>query len=262
MQFRDRREAGQLLAKEFASLRGQKDVIVLGIPRGGVVVAAEVAKKLGAPLDVYITRKIGAPYNPELAIGAVASDGTLVLDYNLIERIGVPEDYVQRETERQRQEIQRRLATYRGSRPEPQLEGKTVILVDDGVATGATILASLRAIKQRKPARLILAVPVGPADTIQLLSREADQVVCLYTPEIFWAVGAFYAIFDQTSDEEVIRLLQAHQGSTAPSASGGSCSSADASGGAGSPSGASGASSSSAGTSGGGSAGGDSPSSC
>jgi len=211
MHFRDRHEAGQLLAKELASLRGQKDVIVLGIPRGGVVVAYEVAKALQAPLDVYITRKIGAPYNPELAIGAVASDGTLVLDHTLIQRMGVPDDYVQAETERQRKEIERRLAAYRGSRPEPDLKDKTVILVDDGVATGATILASLRALKQRKPAQLILAVPVGPADTISLLSQEADRVVCLYTPEVFWAVGAFYAVFDQTSDAEVIQLLQESQ---------------------------------------------------
>jgi len=211
MHFRDRHEAGQLLAKELASLRGQKDVIVLGIPRGGVVVAYEVAKALQAPLDVYITRKIGAPYNPELAIGAVASDGTLVLDHTLIQRMGVPDDYVQAETERQRKEIERRLAAYRGSRPEPDLQDKTVILVDDGVATGATILASLRALKQRKPAQLILAVPVGPADTISLLSQEADRVVCLYTPEVFWAVGAFYAVFDQTSDAEVIQLLQESQ---------------------------------------------------
>ena len=208
MHFHDRREAGQLLAKELASLRDQKNLIVLGVPRGGVVVAYEVAKGLRAPLDVYITRKIGAPYNPELAIGAVASDGTLVLDQNLIEHLGVSDDYVQTETERQRKEIERRLVTYRGSRPEPELQAKIVILVDDGVATGATILASLRAIKQRKPAQLILAVPVGPADTIHMLSQEADRVVCLYTPEIFWAVGAFYAIFDQTSDAEVIHLLQ------------------------------------------------------
>jgi len=208
MHFHDRREAGQLLAKELASLRDQKNLIVLGVPRGGVVVAYEVAKGLRAPLDVYITRKIGAPYNPELAIGAVASDGTLVLDQDLIEHLGVSDDYVQTETERQRKEIERRLVTYRGSRPEPELPDKIVILVDDGVATGATILASLRAIKQRKPAQLVLAVPVGPADTIHMLSQEADRVVCLYTPEIFWAVGAFYAIFDQTSDAEVIHLLQ------------------------------------------------------
>ncbi len=211
MHFRDRHEAGQLLAKELAAFRGQKDLIVLGVPRGGVVVASEVAKALVAPLDVYITRKIGAPYNPELAVGAVASDGTLVLDHDLIERIGASEDYVQAETERQRQEIKRRLVAYRGSRPEPELQGKTVILVDDGVATGATTLASLRAIKQRQPTQLLLAVPVGPADTMDVLAQEADRVVCLYTPEIFWAVGAFYTIFDQTSDAEVIQLLQERQ---------------------------------------------------
>ncbi len=211
MRFRDRMEAGQLLAKELAALGSQKDVIVLGVPRGGVVVAYEVAKRLNAPLDVYITRKIGAPYNPELAIGAVASDGTLVLDQSLIRSMGVPDDYVRTETERQRKEIERRLSAYRGPRPEPDLQGKTVVLVDDGVATGATILASLRAIRQRKPAQLILAVPVGPEDTIRVLSQEADRVVCLYAPEVFWAVGAFYAIFDQTSDAEVVRLLQERQ---------------------------------------------------
>ena len=221
MLFRDRHEAGQLLAKELVSLRGQKDLIVLGVPRGGVVVAYEVARALGAPLDVYITRKIGAPYNPELAIGAVASDGTLVLDHNIIEHMGVPEGYVQEETARQRQEIQRRLAAYRGSRPEVDLQGKTVILVDDGVATGATTLASLRAIKARRPAQLILAVPVGPEDVIQILSGEADQVICLSAPEVFWAVGAFYEVFDQTSDAEVVKLLReaeeptpGHKGST------------------------------------------------
>lgn len=208
MHFQNRREAGQLLAKELTGLRGQEGLIVLGIPRGGVVVAYEVAQELDVPLDVYITRKIGAPYNPELAIGAVASDGTLVLDHALIERIGASDDYVQQETEHQRQEIKRRMAAYRGSRPELNLEGRAVVLVDDGVATGATVLASLRAIKQRQPAQLILAVPVGPADTIRTLSQEADRVVCLHTPEIFWAVGAFYAIFDQTSDAEVVRLLE------------------------------------------------------
>jgi putative phosphoribosyl transferase len=208
MYFRDRREAGQLLAKQLAALRGRQDVIVLGVPRGGVVVAYEVAQALGAPLDVYITRKIGAPNNPELAIGAVASDGTLVLDHDLIERIGVSDRYVQEETARQRQEIKRRLAAYRGSRPEADLHGKTVVLVDDGVATGATTLASLRAIKARQPTKLILAVPVGPEDTIQVLASEADQVVCLYTPDLFWAVGAFYSAFDQTTDAEVIQLLQ------------------------------------------------------
>lgn len=208
MHFQDRHEAGQLLAKELVPLRGQKDLIVLGIPRGGVVVAHEVAKVLGAQLDVFIARKIGAPQNPELAIGAVASDGTLVLDHNLIARIGVPEQYVESETARQRREIDRRLQAYRGSRRALELKDKTVILVDDGVATGATVLASLRAIRQHKPKQLILAIPVGPPDTVDTLSREADRVVCLDTPEMFWAVGAFYAVFDQTTDAEVVRLLQ------------------------------------------------------
>ena len=207
MYFQDRHEAGRLLAKELDSFRGNKDVVVLGIPRGGVVVASEVAQALGAPLDIYITRKIGSPHNPELAIGAVASDGTLVLDQTLIGHVGASVAYVQQETELQRKEIERRLSAYRGDRPELELKDKTVILVDDGVATGSTVLAGLRAIRQRQPKQLILAVPVGPADTLQTLKEEADQVVCLYTPEIFWAVGAFYAVFDQTSDAEVIRLL-------------------------------------------------------
>jgi putative phosphoribosyl transferase len=206
--FQDRHEAGRLLAKELTWLRGQKDLLVLGIPRGGVVVAYEVARELKAPLDVYITRKIGAPYNPELAIGAVASDGTVVLDDDLVRRIGASEQYVEEETERQREEIERRVAAYRGSRPEVELQGKSVVVVDDGVATGATVLASLRAIKQREPEQLILAVPVGPPDTIRRLSQEADRVICLETPEVFWAVGAFYAVFDQTSDAEVVRLLE------------------------------------------------------
>jgi predicted phosphoribosyltransferase len=173
-----------------------------------VVVAYEVARELGLPLDVYITRKIGAPHNPELAIGAVASDGTLVLDQDLIQRMGVSDDYVQEETDRQREEIKRRLEAYRGKRPEPDLRDQTVVLVDDGVATGATVLASLRALRQQPTSELIMAVPVGPRDAIKVLSQEADQVVCLHKPVIFWAVGAFYSAFGQTSDAEVKLLLQ------------------------------------------------------
>jgi len=208
MYFQDRSQAGKLLAQELSYLEGKEDVIVLGIPRGGIVVAAEVAKALGAPLDVYITRKIGAPYNPELAIGAVASSGDVLLDEGLMNSLGVPPDYVGEETERQRKEIERRLARYRGDRPALELEGKTVILVDDGVATGATILVTIRALKKQKPKELILAIPVGPPDTVARLEREVDRLVCLFTPELFWAIGAFYAVFDQTPDEEVVRLLE------------------------------------------------------
>lgn len=219
MRFRDRHEAGKALAKELDFLKGRKDVVVLAIPRGGVVVGHEVAKSLGAPLDVYITRKIGAPYNPELALGAVASDGSVVLDDALIRRLGVPRDYIEQEKDRQQKEIQRRLEKYRGGRQELDLTNKTVVLVDDGVATGATTLATLRALKRKPLAKLILAIPVGPPDTIALLSQEADQVVCLSTPEPFWAVGAFYLVFDQTSDEEVVKLLQASASGGTPETS-------------------------------------------
>jgi len=208
MRFRDRQEAGQLLAQALTFLERKKDVIVLGIPRGGMVVAAEVARVIGAPLDVYITRKIGAPHNPELAIGAIASSGDVVLDAGLIESLGVSPEYVQGETERQRREIERRLKKYRGNRPAQKLSGRTVLLVDDGVATGATTLAAIRALKKQELAELVLAIPVGPPDAIARLKEGVDRLVCLDAPQPFWAVGAFYEVFDQTSDEEVVRLLR------------------------------------------------------
>jgi putative phosphoribosyl transferase len=208
MVFQDRREAGRLLAKELSSFQGRDDLIVLGIPRGGVVIGHEIAQALNAPLDVYITRKIGAPHNPELALGAVASDGTLILDHQLVKRLGVSQDYIDAESERQKREIERRIAEYRGESPIPELKDKVVILADDGVATGATTLATIRAVRTQEPAQLILAVPVGPRDTIESLKREVDQLSCLHAPEIFWAVGAFYNVFDQTSDAEVKALLE------------------------------------------------------
>jgi putative phosphoribosyl transferase len=207
MLFQDRRDAGQALARELASLKGTPNLLVLGIPRGGVVVGHEIARALDAPLDVYITRKIGAPHNPELAIGAVASDGTLLIDHQLARRLGVSQQYIDQEAERQKEEISRRLSEYRGDRPPPEIKGKVIILADDGVATGATTLATIRAIKTQEPAELILAVPVGPRDSIEKLRQEVDRLVCLHAPEIFWAVGAFYNVFDQTSDAEVKSLL-------------------------------------------------------
>ena len=209
VRFRDRREAGQLLAQALLSLlKGKEDIVVLGIPRGGVVVAAEVAKALGASLDIYITRKIGAPHQPELAIGAIASSGDVVLDKRLISALDVSPEYIQDEIQRQRREIERRLEKYRGGQPAPELEGKTILLVDDGVATGATTMATVRALKKQKPAELILAIPVGPPDAVARLREEVDELVCLATPQPFWAVGAHYLVFDQTPDEEVVRLLQ------------------------------------------------------
>lgn len=207
MLFQDRREAGKALARELASLKGTPNLLVLGIPRGGVVVGHEIAQALDAPLDVYITRKIGAPHNAELAIGAVASDGTLLIDHQLARRLGVSQEYVDREAESQKAEIKRRLLEYRGDRPAPEIRDKVIILADDGVATGATTLATIRAIKTQEPTELILAVPVGPRDSMESLRQEVDRLVCLHAPEIFWAVGAFYNVFDQTSDAEVKALL-------------------------------------------------------
>ena len=211
MLFQDRREAGKALAKSLVSFKGRPGLIVLGIPRGGVVIGHEIAQELGAPLDVYITRKIGAPHNPELAIGAVASDGTLVIDHQLVRRLGATQDYVDAESDRQRREIERRLAEYRGEGPAPQLADKVVILADDGVATGATTLVTIQAIRSQQPAELILAVPVGPRDSIESLRQEVDQLVCLHAPEVFWAVGAFYNVFDQTTDDEVKALLEEYR---------------------------------------------------
>ncbi len=205
--FADREEAGRLLARRLEDLRGDPTVIVLGIPRGGVVVAAEIARHLGAPLDVYITRKLGAPGNPELAIGAVAEDGTLVVDPETISMLRVSEAYLEAERERQQEEIRRRAQRYRGARPPLSLAGRRVVLVDDGVATGRTLEAAIRALRQHPIAELILAVPVGPPSTIERLRPLVDRLEVLETPELFWAVGMFYQDFHQVSDSEVESLL-------------------------------------------------------
>lgn len=206
--FEDRRDAGRQLSERLSELDLGDDILVLALPRGGVPVGYEVAPALDAPLDIFVTRKIGAPGNPEFAIGAVASDGTLVLDENVIRGFGISDDYVETERKRQLDEVERRMAAYRGDRPRPEIRGRTIILVDDGVATGATVRASLQALRQSEPGRLILAVPIGPAQTIQELRSLADEVVVVATPEPFWAIGRFYRVFGQTSDEEVVQLLR------------------------------------------------------
>jgi len=209
MRYVDRVDAGRTLAQVLAHLEGRDDLVVLGVPRGGVVVAAEVARALGAPLDVAITRKVGAPGNPEFAIGAVSEGEGQVLDREIIRRMRISEAYVEQEVARQRAELQRRLNLYRGGREPIALEGKTVLLVDDGIATGATILATIQTLRAQRPRRIVLAVPVAPPDALERLALEADEVVCPHVPTFFLSVGAFYQRFDQTSDEEVIRLIQA-----------------------------------------------------
>ncbi len=208
--FRDRSEAGQKLAKRLEAYY-DKQTVVLAIPRGGVVVGIEIAQFLNAQLDLIIPRKIGAPGNPELAIGAVAGDGQVILNEELSQQLGIPDSYVREEVARQVQEISRRRQLYLAGRPPVSLEGKTAIITDDGLATGFTALAAVRATKKQLPDRLVLAVPVAPKDTCARLASEVDEIVCLETPMFFMAVGQFYLDFDQVTDEEVIAMLRSYE---------------------------------------------------
>lgn len=208
--FRDREEAGARLADSLSDLKGQ-DVVVLGIPRGGVEVAAVVARALGAPLDVIIPRKVGAPGNPELGLGAVAED-VEVLDERLIRVLAVNESYLRNEIAAQQEEIARRSTAYRGDNPPVPLEGKVVVAIDDGVATGGTAVAALRWARARGAARVMLAVPVAPAEAVHRLEQEADEVRVLATPEPFYAVGQWYESFPQVTDERVVELLAESRG--------------------------------------------------
>lgn len=215
--FLDRHHAGEMLVEALADLKGQRDLLVVGIPRGGVVVASVVAKGLDAPLDVIVTRKLGAPGNPELAIGALASGGMTVLDEELIGTIGVNPRYLAETVEREREEIARREQLYRQGRPPLAVADRTTVVVDDGIATGSTMSAALRALRDMGSKALVLAVPVASHQAQERLQREADRVVCLTTPDPFWAVGLSYMYFGQTTDDEVVELLgrqgARHQGS-------------------------------------------------
>lgn len=209
--FRDRREAGKRLAKQLEHLKGA-DPLVLALPRGGVPVGAEIARRLGAPLDVVVARKIGAPGQPELAVGAVAQIGeggtpATVLNREVLRVLGIAEDMVARLREVQLREVIQRAARFRAGLPPLAVAGRTVILVDDGIATGATVEAAIAALRPLGPGRIVVAVPVAPRDTLERLRGEADAVVCLSEPSDFLAIGAFYADFDQVEDAEVVRLL-------------------------------------------------------
>jgi len=205
--FRDRREAGRVLAQELAAYARRPDVVVLALPRGGVPVAYEVARALGAPLDVFLVRKLGVPGHEELAMGAVATGGVRVLNDQVVRALGIPPDVIDMVAAWQQQELARRERLYRGDRPPPDVKGRTVVLVDDGLATGATMRAALAALRQQQPARRVVAVPTAAAQTCDALRTEADDVVCATTPEPFDAVGFWYEDFSQTTDDEVRELL-------------------------------------------------------
>jgi putative phosphoribosyl transferase len=204
--FEDRVEAGRRLAEALAHLEEQ-DVVVLSIPRGGVEVGAEVARARGWPLDIVIPRKVRAPGNEELGLGAVAP-GVRVLDERMVRSLGVSPEYLEKEIAFEEEEIRRRSEAYRAGRPAVELHGKVAVVVDDGVATGGTAMAALRWARAQGASRVVLAVPVAPAEAVTNLAKEADEVVCLATPEPFYAVGQWYARFPQTSDQEVIRQLE------------------------------------------------------
>ena len=222
MLFRDRRDAGRALAARLGAYAGRPDVAVLGLPRGGVPVAFEVARALRAPLDVFLVRKLGLPGNEERGFGAIASGGVRVLNEDMVRTLGLSQEVIEAVTAAELREFERRERAYRGDRPPVAVRGLTAILVDDGLATGASMRAAIAALRRLKPARIAVAVPVGAAETCQAMAAEADEVVCARTPEPFHAVGLWYEDFDQTTDEEVQDLLAraAHAAATSPGASG------------------------------------------
>lgn len=205
--FLDRRDAGRKLGERLSRFAGRLEVVVLALPRGGVPLGREVARRLGAPLDVFLVRKLGAPGHEELAMGAIASGGVRVLNRDILESLGVSDEALEAATREEQAELARRERLYRGGRPPCEVRGKTVILVDDGLATGATMQAAVEALRARKPAGLVVAVPVGSRQACEAIDQIADACVCLYTPEPFQAVGRWYQDFSQTTDEEVQEAL-------------------------------------------------------
>src|SRR5436309_4086154 len=205
--FANRTEGGRLLAEKLARYSNRDDVIVLGLPRGGVPVAYEVARRLGAPLDVFIVRKLGVPGFEELAAGAIASGGVRVLNEDVMRAIPYADEAIEAVTAKEAAELERRVQIYREGRPPPEFHDRILILVDDGLATGATMRAAVKALRQSGAAKIVVAVPVGPPDTCRELEQEADEMICLSTPEFFQAVGQYYEDFSQTSDEDVRELL-------------------------------------------------------
>jgi predicted phosphoribosyltransferase len=207
MIFPNRRDAGRYLASKLAAYADRPNVVVLALPRGGVPVAFEVAQALHAPLDVFLVRKLGVPGHEELAMGAIASWGARVLNDDVVRALRIPRHVIEMVAARERRELDRQERKYRAGRPAPNVVGQTIILVDDGLATGSTMRAAIAALRQREPARIVVAVPVGAPETCAEFQQEADEAICAVSPEPFYAVGAWYQDFSQTTDEEVQILL-------------------------------------------------------
>jgi len=205
--FRDRTEAGQVLARCLQQYKNQPDVLILGLPRGGVPVAYEVARELNAPLDVFIVRKLGVPGHEELGMGAIATGGVRILQDGIVRELGISPETIEAVSAREQAEIERRERLYRGDRPAPTIKGRTVVIVDDGLATGSTMKAAIQAVRQQDPRQVIVAVPTAPSETCEQLKESADHVVCALTPEPFFSVGGSYADFTQITDEEVRDLI-------------------------------------------------------
>ena len=205
--FHDRHDAGRALAQKLSNYTGRDDVIILALPRGGVPVGYEVARALGAPLDVFIVRKLGVPGHEELAMGAIATGGVRVLNHSVVEAARIPQTEIDRVTAMEEAELRRRERQYRGDRPAPDVRGRVAILVDDGLATGSTMRAAAAALRRQGPAEIVVAVPVASEETCDEFRSEVDHIVCAQTPEPFYAVGIWYEDFTQTSDEEVRSLL-------------------------------------------------------
>jgi predicted phosphoribosyltransferase len=212
--FRDRVDAGRVLARELEDYKGRPDVLVLALPRGGVPVAFEVARELGVPLDVFVVRKLGMPGHEEYAIGAIATGGVRIINEEAISTFGVTDAEIEAVTAEERLELERRERRYRDGRAAPDIAGKTVILVDDGLATGSTMRAAVEALRQEEPARVVVAVPTAAPETCQEIAALVDDMVCAMTPEPFYAVGLWYDDFGQTTDEEVHDLLAIAAGAT------------------------------------------------
>jgi putative phosphoribosyl transferase len=205
--FRNRTEAGQMLATELVAYANRSDVLVLGLPRGGVPVAYEVAKALNVPLDICLVRKLGVPSNRELAMGAIGTGGVMVINQEIVRSLRISPEAIERVVAQEQQELERRERAYRGTRPLPDLESRTIILIDDGIATGSTLRAGIATLRQHQPQSIVVAVPVAPLSTCNDLKAEVDKVVCLLTPETFNSISLWYADFTQTTDEEVRKLL-------------------------------------------------------